>query len=441
VAFLPALFLAPSPAAADETTVSIFPQSGRVLGPGPVRSGLDILREEGFRRLQGKRAGVLTHRAAVDRNGDHLLDLLRRNPSIQVVSVFAPEHGLYGDLDTHVADFREPKSGLLVHSLYTTDTVGRKARFYPRRSDLQGLDAVVVDMQDIGARFYTYTTLLGFMMEACHEAGVEVIVLDRPNPIGGLQVAGPLPDPDLIGTLAAFYPLPTVHIGELALLYQGQRMPEARVSVVRMEGWTRNLTFDQTGLRWLDPSPNIQTLDAALAYPGSAMVETQVSMGRGTDKPFAQLGAPWIDDPQALADALTTTALPGLRVSVTDFTPTGTLSRAHPGERKLCLGVRYEITDRANFRPVTMGIILLSHLQERYGSTLIPERRRNPQNRRMEFTGRSVPQFDPLASRGLHAAWIAAALRERKTIAQILETIERQNQEFRTIRQRHLLYP
>jgi uncharacterized protein YbbC (DUF1343 family) len=364
-------------------------------------------------------------------------------PEVTIASVFAPEHGLYGDLDTHVDDFRDPKSGLMVHSLYTTNTAGRKARNYPRPRDLEGLDAVVIDLQDIGARFYTYSTVMGFMMEVCTDLGVEVVVLDRPNPIGGVQVDGPVPDPDLIGTLAAYYPLPLVHgmtMGELARLYQGELLPKCRLTVVETKNWKRSQFFDQTGLRWMDPSPNIRTLEAAIAYPGSAMVETQVSMGRGTDKPFAQLGAPWLDDPAGLRDALTTDALQGLKVSVTDFIPTGTLSRGHPGEGKLCRGIAYEVTNRETFRPVMMGLILLSHLHERYGTILVPERRWNAQTRRMEFTGRSVPQFNSIATRGLNAAWITAALNDRKSVADILKVIDRQVADFRKVREKYLIY-
>jgi uncharacterized protein YbbC (DUF1343 family) len=431
------------PARDPVTTVTLFEPSGRVLGPGQVRTGLDVLREQRFAPLIGKRLGVLTHRAAIDRDGNHLLDLMRRVPGMKVVSVFAPEHGLYGDLDTHIDDFVEPQTGLKVHSLYTTKMEGRKARGYPRNRDLEGLDAVVIDMQDIGARFYTYSSLMGKMMEACAEVGVEVVVIDRPNPIGGLQVDGPLPDPDQVGVLTSYHPLPLMHgmtMGEIARLYKGELDMDLRLTVIEMEGWTRDLYFDQTGLRWLDPSPNIRTLDAALAYPGSAMVESLVSMGRGTEEPFAQLGAPWIENPEGLRDYLTTTAIAGLKLEVADFTPTGTLARNHVGEGRRCLGVRYTITDRDAFRPVVFGVYLMHWLHENHSTTLVPERRWSAQTGRREPTGRVVPVFHALATRGLNASWIAGALNDRKTPEAILKTIEREVTAFRKIREKYLIY-
>lgn len=417
-----------SPSTADR----IIPDNSRPMGTGPTLAGLDVLKKQDFKPLQGKRVGVLTNASAIDRDGNHLLDLMHKHPNVNLVKIFSPEHGLFSSEDSKVKDFREPKTGLMVHSLYGTPKPGTKAH-YPAQEDLKDLDVVVVDMQDIGARFYTYFAYMAYMMEEAAKAGVEVVVLDRPNPIGGKYVDGPLPDTDLVGRVTIYFPMPIAHgmtMGELAKMFNAENNLGTKLTVVPMENWTRDMYYDETGLRWVNPSPNIQDLDAALAYPGVAVPENQISMGRGTSEPFHLLGTPYVDEEaaRALADALTTDALPGVKVEPVEFTPTGKYARWHPGEGKLCRGVRYTITDREKFSPVTMGLMVMDFFEGRYGAS-----RKN--------SGAEPTRFNLWPLRGPSSAWVCGALHERKPLSYIREAIDRDVASFLPIREKYLLYP
>jgi len=266
--------------------------------------------------------------------------------------VFAPEHGLSAALDDDVRSSRDERTGMTVHSLY-----GKTER--PTAAMLEGLDAVVVDLPDIGARFYTYTTSMAYVMEEAARRGVAIIVLDRPNPINGYHIEGPALD-EGISHFGAYFSMPIRHgltLGELARTFNAEKRIGANLSVVAARGWTRERWFDETGLSWSNPSPNMRNLHQAALYPGiGAMEWTNISVGRGTDSPFEQIGAPWIDA-RALAAALNERRIPGIRFYPVRFTPSSS-EYAH----EACGGVFMVITDRPALRPVRVGIEIAAAL-------------------------------------------------------------------------------
>jgi uncharacterized protein YbbC (DUF1343 family)/CubicO group peptidase (beta-lactamase class C family) len=326
----------------------------------PVRTGIDVLRAQQFAALRGHRVGLLTNQTGRARDGASTIDLLHAADGVSLVALFSPEHGIRGALDAAVESSRDERTGLPIYSLY-----GKTQR--PDASMLEGLDTIVVDLQDIGTRFYTYATTMAYVMEAAAARGIEVMVLDRPNPINGWQIEGPTLDRSGI-SFTGYFPMPIRHgmtIGELAGLFNQERAIRARVRVVRMEGWSRSLWFDQTGQPWVDPSPNMRSLVQATLYPGIGAIEwANISVGRGTDAPFEQIGAPWVDG-AAVAAALNQRAIPGIRFYPVSFTPA---SSKYAGEA--CRGVFMVVTDRDAVRPVRVGIELLSTLRGLYPSAL-----------------------------------------------------------------------
>ena len=322
----------------------------------PVWTGLDVLREEGFRRLAGAHVGLVTNQTGRARDGATTIDLLHAAPGVELVALFSPEHGIRGVIDGPVSSSRDTRTGLPIHSLYAETR-------RPTSEMLQGLDTLVVDLQDVGARFYTYATTMAYVLEAAAARGLRVMVLDRPNPIGGVDVEGPILDEASTG-FTGYFPSPVRHgvtLGELARLFNAERGIGAELEVVAMRGWRRETWFDQTWLRWVDPSPNMRNLHQALLYPGIGAIEgSNVSVGRGTDTPFEQIGAPWIDGPE-LARALNTQRLPGVRVYPVRFRPS---SSRFAGE--LCEGVFFIVTDRDAVRPVRLGLEVAAALHRLY---------------------------------------------------------------------------
>jgi len=314
--------------------------------PAAVSAGIDVLRAESFSRLAGRRVALLTNLAAHAADGRSTLDVVRSAPSVQLVALFTPEHGLTATEDAAVASSREPGTGLPVHSLY-----GQTQR--PTADMLQGIDVILVDLPDVGARFYTYMTTVAYLMEEAAKAHVAVMVLDRPNPLNGVAVEGPTLDADLL-SFVGYFPMPVRHgltLGELARLFNAERRIGADLAVVSARGWSREMWFDQTGLQWHNPSPNIRTLSAATLYPGLGAIESSnISVGRGTPTPFEHFGAPWLDG-RRVADVLNSRRIPGVRFAETSFTPD---SSVYAGQR--CSGVSITITDRAALRPVRMGL-------------------------------------------------------------------------------------
>lgn len=352
-----ALLAAPAHLAAARAPRRHEPAPSRPAGPAfDVRPGVEVLAERGFAPLAGKRVGLLTNATGVTRDGRRTADVLRseeaRRAGVSLLRLFSPEHGLGASADEEVPDSVDPGTGLPVVSLY-----GAKRR--PSPADLAGLDAVVVDLQDAGCRFYTYLTTLGYLMEEAARAGVGVVLLDRPNPIGADVVEGPLAD-DLSFTAYHRIPVrPGMTIGELARLFASERTPGVALTVVAMASYRRSLWYDETGIPWVDPSPNLRSVTAAALYPGVALLElTNVSVGRGTGTPFEVVGAPWVDA-AVLSRTLSVRRVPGVRFAPVTFRPG---SGPHAGA--LCRGVRIGVVDRAAIRPVALGIEIASALRD-----------------------------------------------------------------------------
>ncbi len=326
-----------------------------------VKTGIDVLQERGFDVLrtssgEKRRIGVLTNHTGRDSRGRRTIDVLAAAKGVKLAAIFAPEHGASGELDTtDIAHSRDAATGVAVYSVYGATDQQRR----PPPEVLKTLDAVVIDLQDAGARFYTYATTLGYFLEAAAQTGTEIIVLDRPNPITGSIVQGPLSDASQ-PSFVNYHPLPVRHgmtLGELARLFNAERRINARLTVVPMEGWKRAQWFDQTGLAWVNPSPNLRSLTQATLYPGVALVEwSNVSVGRGTVAPFELVGAPWVDGPR-LADYLNRQGIPGVRFDPATFTP-----RENKYAGQACNGVRITVVDRQALDAPDLGFELVGAL-------------------------------------------------------------------------------
>jgi uncharacterized protein YbbC (DUF1343 family) len=323
----------------------------------PVLNGIDVLEKNGFKDLAGKRIGLVTNHTGRNLAGKQTIDILKEAPNVQLVALFAPEHGIRGELDiAKIDDSKDEKTGLPIYSLY-----GETRR--PRPEHLEDLDALVYDIQDIGARFYTYTATLKNVMEEAAKAGKPVFVLDRPNPINGVSVEGPLADEDKLAFIAA-HTTPVRYgltIGELGMMMNAERKIGADLRVIKMEGWSRAMWFDETGQTWVNPSPNMRSLTQATLYPGIGLLETtNLSVGRGTDTPFEVVGAPWIDG-RKLATHLNAKNLAGVRFVPVRFKPNASVFKDEE-----CSGVNVIITDRNAFNSVQMGIEFAAGLRSLY---------------------------------------------------------------------------
>jgi len=317
-----------------------------------VQSGLDVLLHHRLGLLRGRRFGILAHQASVDARLEHAVALLSDVRGARLAALFAPEHGVWGapqDL-IFVGNERDPVTGLRVTSLYGE-------RREPTPAMLRGLDVLVIDLQDVGARYYTYQWTMALAMRACARAGVRVLVLDRPNPLGGELVEGNVPDP-AFASFVGLYPLPArpgLTIGEVARYVNMQHGLGADLDVVTMRGWRRRMLWEDTGLGWVPPSPNMPTTDTARVYPGGCLIEgTNLSEGRGTTRPFEWVGAPWLDA-HAYAAALEAEGLPGVTFRPARFRPT---FQKHAD--RLCGGVQIHVTDRARFKPFLAGLAVIA---------------------------------------------------------------------------------
>jgi uncharacterized protein YbbC (DUF1343 family)/CubicO group peptidase (beta-lactamase class C family) len=327
---------------------------------GSVLTGIDVLESQGFAPLQGKRVGLLTNQTGVDSAGRRTIDVLAHAPGVQLNALFSPEHGVTGMVDTtKIGNSRDAATGISVYSVYGATDEARR----PAQDVLKQLDVVVIDVQDAGVRFYTYETTVGYFLEAAAKAGIAVMVLDRPNPINGAFVQGPLSEPGR-ETFTNYGPVPVRHgmtLGELAQMFNAEHDIHAKLTVIAMQGWMRGDWYDSTGLEWISPSPNLRSLTAATLYPGVALVEgTNVSVGRGTDTPFEILGAPWINS-RELSQYLNARQIPGVRFVPVTFTPT---SSNFAGQ--LCRGVNLILTDRDLLDGPELGIELASALLKVY---------------------------------------------------------------------------
>lgn len=321
-----------------------------------VLNGIDVLERDNFKQLAGKRIGLITNHTGRDRAGHSTIDVLFKAPNVKLVALFAPEHGIRGGSDENVPDSKDEQTGLPIFSLY-----GETRR--PKAEQLKDLDALVFDIQDVGVRFYTYISTLGYVMEEAAKTQRPVYVLDRPNPIGGVDVEGAIADADKL-SFTAYHRIPVRHgmtIGELAKLFNQERNIGCDLKVVEMQGWRRAMWLDETNLFWINPSPNMRSLTEATLYPGIGLLETtNVSVGRGTDTPFELVGAPWING-QQLAGYLNNRRIAGVRFVPVRFTPAGSVFK---GEE--CGGVNIIITDRARFRSVFNGLEVAVALRKLY---------------------------------------------------------------------------
>ncbi len=320
--------------------------------PAAVLDGIDVLKADGYKLLAGRKIGLVTNHTGRSIGGESTIDLLAHAPGVTLVALFSPEHGIRGDADEKVASSRDEKTGLPVYSLY-----GDTRR--PTESMLHGIDTLVVDIQDIGARLYTYPTTMAYVLEAAAKHKIKVIILDRVDPLDGFRVEGPTLEKALLG-FVGYFPMPVRHgmtMGELAQLFNGENRIGADLTVVKLTGWRRELWFDETGLPWVNPSPNMRNLNEAVLYPGVGLLEgANVSVGRGTDTPFEQVGAPWVDGVK-LSAALNARHLPGVRFYPTSFTPTASRFKG-----EACQGVFLVVTDRNAMKPVDVGVEVASAL-------------------------------------------------------------------------------
>jgi len=324
--------------------------------PGRVQSGLDVLEIQKFAPLKGKRVGLITNHTGLDAQEKTTIDRLAHAPGITLVALFSPEHGLAGKMDDKVTSTKEPSTGLPVYSLY-----GETKR--PTDEMLNGIDALVFDIQDAGVRFYTYTTTMGYCMEAAAKKGIAFYVLDRPNPIGGEIVEGPMLDYDK-RDFVAYFPLPVRYaltIGELAQLYNTENKIGADLHVIQMRNWHRNYFYESTGLRWVPPSPNLRTTKGAILYPGLEILQNAgISVGRGTEAPFEIFGAPWMNG-EEVASALNAKHLPGLKFVAQLLIP---VSGLYAGQR--CGGVSIKIGEKSAVRSMRMGLEIAAVLERLY---------------------------------------------------------------------------
>ena len=338
---------------------AVFKPCGARHVPRPVLTGLDLFEKRWPRVLRGARAGLVVHPASVDSALSHAVDRFCAAKCCELTALFGPQHGIRGETQDNMIEwqgYRDRKTDLPVHSLYGAV---RK----PSEKMLRDVDVLVVDLQDVGARYYTFIWTLDLCMEACAALGKSVIVLDRPNPINGVDSEGPVLDPEY-ASFVGRKPLPVRHgmtIGEVGRYLRELYYPELSYHIIRMEGWQRGMWFDETGLPWVLPSPNMPTLDTAIVYPGMCLLEgTMLSEGRGTTRPFEMFGAPYID-PDKLVAALREYRLPGVFFRPLSFRPT---FQKHA--EKICGGAQMHVTDRSRFRSWETAVAILKAVHDLY---------------------------------------------------------------------------
>lgn len=336
---------------AGAEATSTIPAQG--IGGEGVRPGVSVLLDSVPEHLRGKRVGLITNQTGRDASGTSTIDLLYGTDAVEVVALYSPEHGIRGEAapGEAVGSEADERTGLPVHSLY-----GETRR--PTPAMLEGVDALFFDIQDIGTRQYTYISTMKLAMDAAAEAGIPFVVLDRPDPIGGHIVEGNILE-EAHESFVGIHPIPVRHgmtIGELARMFDAEDSMGVELTTVRVEGWSRDEWWDETGLPWVNPSPNIRRLEAAIHYPGTVFLEaTNLSEGRGTTMPFEQTGAPWLDAAEVV-DSLNALDLPGIRFDTATLTVEATAGK-YPG--RTIPGVRYVLTDREAYRPVETTLRLI----------------------------------------------------------------------------------
>jgi uncharacterized protein YbbC (DUF1343 family)/CubicO group peptidase (beta-lactamase class C family) len=324
--------------------------------PGRTLTGIDVLEAESFATLAGKHVGLITNQTGMDRNGRSTIDLFAHAPGLKLVALLSPEHGIRGTEDANVTSSTDSTTGLPIFSLY-----GATQR--PTDEMLAGIDTLVFDIQDAGVRFYTYITTMAYAMESAAQHHIVLYVLDRPDPLGGEMIEGPVLDKDKL-SFVGYFPMPVrmgMTLGEMAQMFNAENHIGCDLHVIAMKNWNRRQWFEETGLPWTPPSPNLRSLDAAVLYPGLEILQNAgISVGRGTDAPFQMFGAPWIHATE-LADALNARYVPGVRFVPTRFTPTAGLYKG-----QLCEGAAVVITDRASVHSMLMGFEIAATLAKLY---------------------------------------------------------------------------
>jgi uncharacterized protein YbbC (DUF1343 family) len=380
--------------------------------------GAETLLEDHKDLIKGKRVGLITNPTGIDQNLTSVVDLLFNDPDVELTALYGPEHGVRGSAQAgaYVEYYIDEKTNLPVYSLY-----GKTKK--PTPEMLENVDVLLFDIQDVGTRFYTYIYTMAYAMEAAKENNIPFIVLDRPNPLGGHKVEGPVLETEY-KSFVGNYEIPLRHgmtVGELAKLFNKEFNIGADLTVVEMDGWKRNMFYDETPLEFVPPSPNMPTLDTALVYPGAALIEgTNVSEGRGTTKPFELIGAPFINSDD-LAEELNSLDLPGVKFRAASFIPTfskhaGTLSH----------GIQIHITDRNSFKPVETGLHLVKTIHDMYPEDF----QFRPED------SRGISFFDLLTGNG----WIREAIENGQSVEEIKAQWEDELNQFKQVREQYLIY-
>ncbi|MBL3640913.1 DUF1343 domain-containing protein [Bacillus sp. RHFB] len=378
-----------------------------------VSPGIEVLLKEEKNVLSGKKVGLITNPTGIDSKLTSIVDLLHDDPDINLTALFGPEHGVRGDAQAgaSVEYYIDEKTGLPVYSLY-----GKTKK--PTPEMLKDVEVLVFDIQDVGTRYYTYIYTMAYAMEAAKENDIPFIVLDRPNPQGGESVDGPVLEPEF-SSFVGLYPIPLKHgmtVGELATLFNKEFKIGADLKVINMKGWKRDMDYDDTGLPFVLPSPNMPTVSTTFVYPATGLIEgTNVSEGRGTTKPFELIGAPYINSDE-LAGKLNALRLPGVKFRAASFTPTFS---KHAG--KLSHGVEIYITDREEFKAVPTGLHIIKTIQDLYPG---------------DFEFLAANNFNLLIGNG----WIMSRIKAGSTVNEILKEYQVKQDAFKKVRKNYLLY-
>ncbi len=378
-----------------------------------VLPGVEVLLEDQKDLLKGKKVGLITNPTGIDSKLTSIVDLLHNDPDIELTALFGPEHGVRGDAQagSYVESYIDEKTGLPVYSLY-----GQTKKPTPKM--LENVEVLVFDIQDVGTRYYTYIYTMAYAMEAAKENNIPIVVLDRPNPQGGLSVDGPVLEPEA-ASFVGLYPIPTKHgmtVGELASFFNEEFEIEADLTVVKMKGWKRSMDYDDTGLPFVLPSPNMPTVSTTFVYPATGLVEgTNLSEGRGTTKPFELIGAPFINSTD-LAAELNSLSLPGVKFRAASFTPTFS---KHAG--KLSHGVEVYVTDREEFEAIPTGLQIIKTVHDMYPN---------------DFQFLSNNFFDKLIGN----TWVKPMILDGASVTDIMNKYQKEQDEFKKIRKEYLIY-
>ncbi len=390
----------------------------------PVRLGLDELMGEQFDLIRGKKVGVITNQTGVDSKNHHIADLLNESPDVELVALFGPEHGIRGNVEAglQVENNKDKKTGVPIYSIY-----GKTKK--PTPEMLAGIDALIFDIQDVGARFYTYISTMSLCMEAAAEQGIPFIVLDRPNPIGGVLVEGPVLDPEF-KSFVGIHPIALRHgmtVGELARMFNEEGWLKdgvrADLHIVKMKNWQRDSYFNELNLRWIKPSPNMPTPMTAMLYPGMGLLEScNASEGRGTTRPFEKIGAPWLDNVRLKA-MLDSAAVPGIEIDTVSFVPVDMPGKAmNPKyEGELCRGLFLKVTDPHSFRSVEFGLRTICAIKKIHPDKF---RWRSPRSPLIMFGDRETVE----------------AIDRGETPEEIMEKWQDKLTQFLKIREKYLIY-